>query len=75
MSEIRISESNPDIESILDTDTRFECVAGELRWRYIRYRGYRGLGDVVKRVTVFLNIKQCGGCLKRQNWLNELFPF
>jgi hypothetical protein len=30
------------------------------------------LGDGVKRVTDALGIPQCGGCAKRQEWLNEL---
>ena len=35
----------------------------------------RGLGDVVKRVTDALHIPQCGGCKKRQEWLNKAVPF
>ena len=35
----------------------------------------RGFGDMVKRATDLLNIKQCGGCKKRQKWLNKKFPF
>ncbi len=35
----------------------------------------RGLGDAVKRVTDALHIPQCGGCKKRQEWLNKAVPF
>jgi hypothetical protein len=31
-----------------------------------------GLGDVIKKVTDALGIKQCGGCKKRQEILNKL---
>lgn len=34
----------------------------------------RGLGDVVERVTRAVGIKQCGGCKKRQAWLNDKVP-
>jgi len=34
----------------------------------------RGVGDVVKRVTDFMGIKQCGGCRGRQDVLNKLLP-
>ena len=30
-----------------------------------------GLGDVVKKITDFLHIPQCGGCQERQQYLNE----
>lgn len=35
----------------------------------------KGVGDVVKKMTDFLGIKQCGACAKRQQKLNEMFPF
>lgn len=35
----------------------------------------KGVGDAVKKVTEFLGIKQCGGCKKRQEMLNKMFPF
>jgi hypothetical protein len=35
----------------------------------------KGLGDTVKKVTEKLGIKQCGGCKKRQEKLNRLFPY
>lgn len=34
-----------------------------------------GLGDSIKKVTSALGIKQCGGCKKRQEKLNRLFPY
>lgn len=35
----------------------------------------RGLGDVISRVTKKLGIKECGGCKKRREKLNEWVPF
>jgi len=35
----------------------------------------KGLGDLIKKGTDKLGIKQCGGCKKRQEWLNKKFPF
>ena len=35
----------------------------------------KGLCDTVKKVTEKLGIKQCGGCKKRQEKLNRLFPY
>ena len=35
----------------------------------------KGLGDTIKKVTDKLGIKQCGGCKKRQEKLNRLFPY
>ena len=35
----------------------------------------KGLGDSIKKVTEKLGIKQCGGCKKRQENLNRLFPY
>lgn len=35
----------------------------------------KGLGDTVKKVTDKLGIKQCGGCKRRQEKLNRLFPY
>tara|TARA_R110002167_G_scaffold308154_1_gene512900 strand:- start:600 stop:872 length:273 start_codon:yes stop_codon:yes gene_type:complete len=34
-----------------------------------------GLGDTIKKVTNALGVKQCGGCKKRQEKLNRLFPY
>tara|TARA_Y100000114_G_scaffold130512_1_gene128343 strand:+ start:2606 stop:2815 length:210 start_codon:yes stop_codon:yes gene_type:complete len=35
----------------------------------------KGLGDSIKRVTDALKIPQCGGCKRRQEKLNRLFPY
>ena len=35
----------------------------------------RGLGDTVARITKALGIRPCGGCRKRQAWLNRVFPY
>ena len=35
----------------------------------------KGLGDTIKKVTDKLGIKQCGGCKRRQEKLNRLFPY
>jgi len=40
--------------------------------------GMRGLGDLVARgikVATLGAVKPCGGCQKRQDWLNKLVPF
>lgn len=34
-----------------------------------------GLGDTIAKITTALGIKPCGGCKKRQTWLNEHFPY
>ena len=35
----------------------------------------KGLGDTIKKVTNAMGIKQCGGCKRRQDKLNRLFPY
>lgn len=35
----------------------------------------RGLGDTIAKATKAVGIKPCGGCKKRQDWLNEKFPY
>lgn len=35
----------------------------------------RGLGDVVAAATKAVGIKPCGGCQKRREALNKMFPF
>lgn len=35
----------------------------------------KGLGDSIKSVTDFFHIPQCGGCKKRQEYLNRLIPY
>lgn len=34
-----------------------------------------GFGDVIKVMTKSMGIPSCGGCEKRQKYLNEKFPF
>ena len=36
---------------------------------------HAGFGDTIKSVTDLLGIKQCGGCAKRQRYLNRLIPY
>lgn len=36
---------------------------------------WTGLGDVVASATKAVGIKPCGGCKKRQAWLNKAVPF
>ena len=35
----------------------------------------RGLGDTVAKMTKAVGIKPCGGCKKRQEWLNKKVPY
>jgi hypothetical protein len=35
----------------------------------------RGVGDTVAKITSAVGIKPCGGCKKRQQKLNEFFPY
>lgn len=35
----------------------------------------RGLGDTVAKVTKAFGVKPCGRCKKRQQKLNEMFPY
>lgn len=35
----------------------------------------RGLGDTIAKATKAVGIKPCGGCKKRQKWLNDRFPY
>jgi hypothetical protein len=34
-----------------------------------------GLGDTIEKITKSLGIKPCGGCKKRQEWLNKKVPY
>jgi hypothetical protein len=38
-------------------------------------RKSRGLGDTIAKATKAVGIKPCGGCKKRQEWLNEKVPY
>ena len=35
----------------------------------------RGLGDTVAKITQAVGVKPCGKCKKRQQKLNEMFPY
>lgn len=35
----------------------------------------RGFGDTVAKLTSAVGLKPCGGCKKRQEWLNKHFPY
>ena len=35
----------------------------------------RGLGDTIAKMTKAVGIKPCGGCKKRQEWLNKKVPY
>jgi hypothetical protein len=35
----------------------------------------RGFGDTIAKITKAAGIKPCGGCKKRQEALNRLFPY
>lgn len=38
-------------------------------------RRSRGLGDTIAKATKAVGIKPCGGCKKRQQKLNKMFPY
>ena len=44
------------------------------RWQN-HLRKPKGLGDTIANITKKVGIKPCGGCRKRQKWLNEKFPY
>jgi hypothetical protein len=35
----------------------------------------RGLGDTIAKITTAVGIKPCGGCNRRKEWLNRVFPY
>jgi hypothetical protein len=35
----------------------------------------KGLGDTIAKMTKKVGIKPCGGCKKRQDKLNKIFPY
>ena len=49
--------------------------ADDLERRLAKNPESKGLGDTIKKVTDKLGISQCGGCKKRQEKLNRLFPY
>lgn len=40
-------------------------------WKRTRWNWPRGLGDIIAAITKALGIKQCGGCKRRQEALNQ----
>jgi hypothetical protein len=38
-------------------------------------KGDKGVGDTVKRVVDKVGIKECGGCAKRREILNQSLPY
>ena len=36
---------------------------------------HKGLGDTINSMTNKLGIHSCGGCKKRQRWLNKKVPY
>jgi hypothetical protein len=38
-------------------------------------RPSKGLGDTIAKITTRMGFKSCGGCKKRQAYLNEKFPY
>lgn len=35
----------------------------------------QGLGDTIAKITKAVGLEPCGGCKKRQKWLNDKFPY
>ena len=48
---------------------------GKAKAKIKQQKRLRGAGDVVAMVTKRAGMRQCGGCRKRQHWLNKLIPF
>jgi hypothetical protein len=70
--------SEATVEEIAELDRTLERVAPDvLRWRAADPEPppMRGAGDLVKRVTDWVGLKQCEPCKARQDWLNEKLPF
>jgi hypothetical protein len=62
-------------QEVAELDAQFERVEpGKLLWRGPA-PPMRGAGDLVKRITDFVGIRQCEPCKQRQEWLNEKLPF
>ena len=50
----------------------FVCPHGK-KWGYTVPS--KGLGDSIEKVTKAIGIKPCGGCGKRKENLNKMFPY
>lgn len=49
-----------------------KTLAKKLTENYRLHRQGVGLGDVVATITSSVGIKPCGGCKRRQEWLNKI---
>jgi hypothetical protein len=47
----------------------------ELKAKLIPLTVSRGVGDTIAKVTRAIGVKPCGGCKKRQEALNRIFPY
>lgn len=46
------------------------------RWAsFVKKTKSKGLGDTIAKITSSVGIKPCGGCKKRQEALNQAFPY
>ena len=52
-------------------DFPLRCVCG-VRYEFGKSRG---LGDTIAKLTKAVGIQPCGGCEKRRQKLNSIFPF
>jgi hypothetical protein len=71
MAEARINTRDGTWTFDLQADGGFTLIAFEKA----EPRLIRGLGDVVAAATSAVGIKPCGGCKKRQEAMNKMFPF
>ena len=75
----RVRERNPKLAEAIVKAAGDEMVmeTEELKALLKKYpkRKSRGLGDSIAKATKAIGIKPCGGCKKRRDKLNELFPY
>jgi hypothetical protein len=58
-----------------DSEAITRRLPGKNMWGAGVKRKPRGLGDSVKKLLDKMGVKQCGGCRKRQEKLNQMFPY
>lgn len=60
----------PLLELIMEADT-------QKKWAETmsRRKKAKGFGDSVASITSLFGVKPCGGCKKRQEKLNKMFPY
>lgn len=63
---------NEEIQKQLE-EFRKKELSGELNLNFAK--DSKGIGDTIAKITHAMGIKQCGGCKKRQEWLNKKFPY